>query len=144
MGYFSNYSGPLALIIGLIICSSIIILYIQNFSNIFPSLIIFSLLYEFFISKYSILYYYFITALTNKPATGLQLYSIFEFQHKIRNLIRGSISSILVRDVSIVAKYENLILFISITFLTSSLSNLSYQFFNSYCPRFSGQIKRLS
>jgi hypothetical protein len=37
------------------------------------------LLYKFFAVGYSVLYYRFVTALTNKPATGLWLYSIFEF-----------------------------------------------------------------
>jgi sugar phosphate permease len=141
MGYLSDCSGPLAPIVGLMICSSIVVLCVWDFSNTFPSLLIFCLLYGFFAGRYSVLYYRFVTLLTNKPATGLWLYSIFEFQRGVGNLIRGSVSGILVRDVSTAAKYENLILFVGIAFLTSSLSGLSYCFFKDHCPKFSGRME---
>ena len=72
------------------------------------------------------LYCRFVTVLTDKPATGLWLYSIFEFQRGIGNLIGGPVSGILMRDVYTVPKYENLILFIGITFSISSLGGMSY------------------
>jgi hypothetical protein len=112
--------------VGSTICSSIVVLCVWDFSNTFPSLLIFGLLYGFFAGGYSVLYCRFVTALTDKPATGLWLYSIFEFQRGVGNLIGGSVSSILVRDVSTAAKYKNLILFVGIAFLTSSLGGLSY------------------
>ncbi len=82
-------------------------------------------------------------ALTDKPAAGLWLYSIFEFQRGVGNLIGGSMSGILVTDVSTAAKYKNLILFIGIAFLTSSLGGLSYWFFKGHCPSFPGRMERL-
>jgi hypothetical protein len=69
---------------------------------------------------------------------------MFKFQRGVSNLIGGSISGILVRDVSIAAKYENLILFVGIAFLTSSLGGLSYWFFKDHRPRFSRRVERLS
>jgi hypothetical protein len=60
------------------------------------------------------------------PAVRLWLYSILEFQQGIGNLIRGPMGSILIRDVYTMPKYETLILFISIVFLVSSLSEISY------------------
>jgi len=71
MDYLSDRSGPLALIVGLTIFSSIIILCVWDFNNTFPSLLIFDLLYGFFAGRYSVLYCRFVTALTDKPITGL-------------------------------------------------------------------------
>ena len=144
MGYLSDHSGPLAPMVGSTICSSIVVLCVWDFSNTFPSLLIFCLLYGFFAGGYSVLYCRFATALTDKPATGLWLYSIFEFQRGVGNLIGGSVSGILVRDLSTAAKYENLILFVGIAFLTSSLGGLTYWFFKGHRPRFSGRMERLS
>ena len=47
------------------------------------------------------LYCRFVTALTDMSATGLWLYSIFEFQRGVGNLVGGSVSSIFVGDVFI-------------------------------------------
>ena len=78
------------------------------------------------------LYYRFITALTDKPVVKLWLYNIFEFQRGIRNLIKGPMSGILASNVHTAAKYENLILFVGIVFLINSLSGLSYWVFKYY------------
>ena len=129
MGYLSDRSGPLALMVGSMFCSSIVVLYIWDFNNTFPSLLIFCLLYGLFAGGYSVLYCRFVTALTDKSVIGLWLHSIFEFQCGIGNIIGWSVSSILVRDISMAAKYENLILFVGIAFLISSLRGLSYWFF---------------
>jgi len=112
--------------IGSTLYSYAVVLYTWYSSKSFASLLIFYLLYGLFASSYSVLYYRFVTALTNKPAAGLWLYSIFEFQRGIGNLVRGPVSSILAKNVHIAAKYENLILFVGIAFLVSSLSRLSY------------------
>lgn len=144
MGYLSDRSGPLAPMVGSTICSSIVVLCVWDFSNTFPSLIIFGLLYGFFAGGYSVLYCRFVTALTDKPTAGLWLFSIFEFQRGVGNLIGGFVSGILVRDVSTAAKYENLILFIGIAFLTSSLGGLSYWVLKGHRPSFLGRMERLS
>jgi predicted MFS family arabinose efflux permease len=134
MGYLSDRSGPLAPMIGSTICSSFVVLCVWGFSNTFPSLLIFGLLYRLFAGGFSVLYCRFVTALTDKPATGLWLYSIFEFQRGVGNLIGGSVSGILVKDVSIAAMYSNLILFVGIAFLASSLGGLSYWVFKGHRP----------
>lgn len=133
MGYLSDRFEPIALIIGLIIYSYAIVLCAWRSSKSFASLLTFCLLYGLFASGYNVLYCRFVIALTNKLAARLQLYSIFEFQRGIRNLVRGPISGILARDVHTAAKYKNLILFVGIAFLVSSLGKLSYQVFRFYC-----------
>ena len=55
-----------------------------------------------------LLYRRFVTALTDKPTAGLWLYSIFEFQRGIGNLVGGPVSGILAKNVHTAAKYENL------------------------------------
>jgi sugar phosphate permease len=126
MGYLSDRFEPIAPMIGSTLCSCAVVIYTWYSSKSFASLLIFCLLYGLFAGGYSVLYCRFVTVLTNKPAAGLWLYSIFEFQRGIGNLIRGPMSSILAKNVHIVAKYENLILFIGVAFLVSSLSGLSY------------------
>lgn len=85
------------------------------------------------------LYCRFVTALTDKPAAGLWLYSIFEFQRGIGILVGGPVSGILARNVHTAAKYENLILFVGIAFLVSSLGGLSYWGFRCYRSNFEGR-----
>jgi ATP/ADP translocase len=89
-------------------------------------------LYGLFAGGYSVLYCRFVTALTDKPAAGLWLYSIFEFQRGIGNLVGGPVSGILAKNVHTAAKYENLILFVGFAFLVSSLGGLSYWVFKCY------------
>jgi hypothetical protein len=60
------------------------------------------------------LYYRFVTVLTNKSVIGLWLYNIFEFQQGIENLVKEPVNSILARNVHTTAKYKNLILFVGI------------------------------
>jgi hypothetical protein len=85
-----------------------------------------------------VLYYRFVIILTDKPAVGLWLYSIFEFQRGIENLVKRPVSGILARNVHTAAKYKNLILFVNIAFLVSSLGRLSYWVFKCYCFNFQG------
>jgi hypothetical protein len=86
-----------------------------------------------------VLYCRFITVLTNKPATRLWLYSIFEFQQGIGNLVGRPVSDILAKNVHTAANYKNLILFVSIIFLVSSLNRLSYWVFKCYRSNFQGR-----
>ncbi len=139
MGYFLDRFKLIAPIIGSTLFSCTVVLYFQYSSKGFASLLIFCLLYRLFTSSYSVLYYRFVTVLTNKPTIGLQLYSIFEFQQGIGNLVRGPVSSILAKNVHTAAKYENLILFVGIAFLVSSLGRLSYQGFRRYRSNFQGR-----
>jgi hypothetical protein len=112
--------------IGSTLYSSAVVLFAWRSSESFASLLIFCLLYGLFAGGYSVLYCRFVTVLTEQPAAGLWLYSIFEFQRGIGNLIGGPVSGILMRDVYTVAKYGNLILFIGIAFSVSSLGGMSY------------------
>jgi hypothetical protein len=87
-----------------------------------------------------VLYYCFVIALTNKPAVGLWLYSIFEFQRGIGSLVGGPMSGILAKNVYTAAKYKNLILFVGIVFLVSSLGGFSYWVFRCYCSSYSESL----
>jgi MFS family permease len=132
MGYLSDRFEPIAPMIGSTLYSCAVVLYTWYSSKSFASLLIFCLLYGLFAGGYSVLYCRFVTALTDKPAAGLWLYSIFEFQRGIGNLVGGPVSGILAKNVHTAAKYENLILFVGIAFLVSSLGGLSYWVFRCY------------
>jgi hypothetical protein len=129
MGYLSDRFEPIAPMIGSTLYSYAVVLCAWRSSKSFASLLSFCLLYGLFAGGYSVLYCRFVTELTDKPAAGLWLYSIFEFQRGIGNLIGGSVSGILARDVHTAAKYENLILFVGTAFLVGSLGGLSYWVF---------------
>ncbi len=126
MGFLSDRFEPITPIVGSTLYFSAVVLLAWRSSESFASLLFFCLLYGLFASSYSVLYCRFVTALTDMPAAGLWLYSIFEFQRGIENLIRGPVGGILMRDVYTVPKYETLILFIGIAFSVSSLGGMSY------------------
>jgi len=132
MGYLSDRLEPIVPMIGSTLYSCTVVLCAWRSSKSFASLLAFSLLYGLFAGGYSVLYCRFVTALTDKPAAGLWLYSIFEFQRGIGNLVGGPVSGILTRNVHTAAKYENLILFVGIAFLVGSLGGLSYWVFRCY------------
>jgi MFS family permease len=139
MGYLSDRFEPIAPMIGSTLCSCAVVIYTWYSSKSFASLLIFCLLYGLFAGGYSVLYCRFVTVLTNKPAAGLWLYSIFEFQRGIGNLVGGPVSGILAKNVHTAAKYENLILFVGVAFLVSSLGGLSYWGFRYYRSNFQGR-----
>jgi hypothetical protein len=126
IGYLIDRSGPSTPMVGLTLCASIAVLSIWISSRTFHSLLTFALLYGISIGGYSVLYCRFVTALTNEPAAGLWLYSIFEFQSGLGSLVGGVVASALVGDIYAAEKYLPLILFIGIAFFTSSLSGMSY------------------
>jgi len=138
MGYLSDRFEPIAPMIGSTLYSCAVVLWWRS-SKSFASLLTFCLLYGLFAGGYSVLYCRFVTALTDKPAAGLWLYSIFEFQRGIGNLVGGPVSGILASNVHTAAKYENLILFVGIAFLVSSLGGLSYWVFKCYRSNFQGR-----
>jgi sugar phosphate permease len=126
MGFLSDRFEPIIPMVGSTLYSSAVVLFAWRSSESFTSLLIFCLLYGLFAGGYSVLYCRFVTALTDRPDAGLWLYSIFEFQRGIGNLIGGSVSGILMTEVYTVQKYENLILFIGIAFSVSSVGGMSY------------------
>jgi len=78
-----------------------------------------------------VLYFRFVTALTDEPTTGLFVYSVFEFERGLGNILAGSISSSLVSNgIDIhaygIAKYHWLVVFTSVAFLASSIGGLRY------------------
>ena len=139
MGYLSDRFEPIAPMVGSTLYSCGVVFYAWYSSKSFASLLIFCLLYGLFAGGYSVLFCRFVTALTDKPAAGLWLYSIFELQRGIGNLVGGPVSGILAKNVHTAAKYENLILFIGVAFLVSSLGGLSYWVFRCYRSKFRGR-----
>ncbi|KAH8751427.1 major facilitator superfamily domain-containing protein [Hyaloscypha finlandica] len=115
-----------------------------GFAKSFAPLIIFSILYGIFSGGYSVLYCRFATSLTsteelrgvegrgsgvergNQRATGLWLYSIFDFQRGVGNIVGGVVSGALVKgrvvEVSYGAgKYEWLVVLVGGSLFVSCL-----------------------
>jgi len=127
MGYASDRLNPTVPMVGSTLLSGVVVLGIWGSSHGFISLLIFGILYGLFSGGYSVLYSRFVTVLTKEANMGLWLYSVLEFQRGIGNLVGGTVSSIVIDDA--VAKYDDLILFIGITLLISSLSGTGYWVF---------------
>jgi hypothetical protein len=126
MGYLSDRSNTIFLMMGSTLSSGVAVLCIWGFSKNFDSLLIFGLLYGLFAGGYSVLYCRFATALTGRRATVLWLYSILEFQRGAGNIIGGSVSGLLAKEPLDltgygVIKYEGVILFVGVGLLVSSL-----------------------
>jgi hypothetical protein len=75
-----------------------------------------------------VLYCRFVTTLTDDRATGLWLYSIFEFQRGVGNIVGGVVSGYLIREEEEVMKgtyalgrWTGLVLFVGCGFLLSSV-----------------------
>jgi len=140
IGYLSDHMSSYILLFGSTICSAVVVFLSWGFSNGFSQLLTFCLLYGLSAGGYSVLYCRFVTALTDEPAMGLFVYSIFEFERGLGNILAGPISSSLISK-SIdghaygIAKYERLIIFVGVTFLVSSLGGLGY-FFEHTCFQF--------
>ena len=86
------------------------------------------------------LYCRFATSLTSQRATGLWLYSIFEFQRGVGNIIGGSTSELLVKgklDATSygMGKYDGLVLLVGGSMIVSSLGGFGW-FFRGQCFKF--------
>ena len=88
------------------------------------------------------LYCRFVTALTEDRATGLWLYSIFEFQRGVGNIVGGVLSGIIVkgnveRSGYGMGRYQWLVLFVGAGMLISSIGGFGWYFrgrcFNFKC-----------
>jgi MFS family permease len=106
-----------------------------GFAKSLGPLLIFSILYGVFAGGYSVLYCRFVTNLTStlegttQRATGLWLYSIFEFQRGVGNIAGGVVSGLLVRGPVVefgygAGRYEWLVLLVGGSMLVSSLGGL--------------------
>lgn len=140
IGYLSDYFNFYILLFGSTMCSAIVIFLLWGYSNGISQLLAFGILYGLVAGGYSVLYCRFVTALTDEPTTGLFVYSIFEFERGLGNILAGPISSSLVSNgIDIhaygIAKYRRLIVFTGIAFLASSIGGLRY-FFEDVCFRF--------
>lgn len=121
--------------------SSLAIILLWGFSKSLAPLLAFSILYGVFAGGYSVLYCRLASSLTSQRATGLWLYSIFEFQRGAGNILGGVVSGLLVRGEPDEAgfgmgKYEGVVLLVGLAMLTSSLGGFGW-FFRGRCFRFS-------
>jgi MFS family permease len=130
-GFVSDRFDPILPMVGSTLCSAVIVLCVWGFSTSFAPLLIFGFTYGLFAGGYSVLYCRFATTLTDQRASGLWLYSIFEFQRGAGNIIGGPVSGLLT-NTSLVAtgygvvKYERLVLFVGIAFLIGSLGGIGW------------------
>lgn len=120
--------------------SALSIFLLWGFSKSLGPLLVFSILYGVFAGGYSVLYCRFATSLTSQRATGLWLYSIFEFQRGAGNIIGGTVSGLLVKGpVNAtgygMGKYEGVVLLGGGSLLISSLGALGW-FFRGQCFKF--------
>lgn len=109
-----------------------------GFAKSVSPLIVFSILYGVFSGGYSVLYCRFATALTShgergsevekgsQRATGLWLYSIFEFQRGVGNIVGGVVSGVIVKGGVVevaygVGRYQWLVLLAGGSMLIGSL-----------------------
>lgn len=135
MGYLSdNHNIHIPLFLSPFF-SALSIFLLWGFAKSLGPLLVFSILYGMFAGGYSVLYCRFVTNLTStssemsQRATGLWLYSIFEFQRGVGNIIGGVVSGLLVtgpvKDFGYgVGRYEWLVLLVGGSMLVSSLGGL--------------------
>jgi hypothetical protein len=95
---------------------------------------------DFAAGGYSLLYFCFITAITDDPTIGLFVYGVFEFEQGLGSIRAGPVSSALVsKDINAqasgIGKYDRLIVFVGATLLASSVGGLGYHFEDT-CFRF--------
>jgi MFS family permease len=133
MGFLSDRTSfhiPMALST---LLTSVSVLLVWGFSKGVAPLLVFSMLYGLFAGGYSVLYCRFATSLTSDRATGLWLYSIFEFQRGVGNIVGGLVSGLLVSgDVDLgqygVEKYRALVIFTGVAMFVSSLGAIGWFF----------------
>jgi hypothetical protein len=140
MGYLSDhYDAHIPMLLSSFL-SALSVFLLWGFSKSLGPLLIFSILYGVFAGGYSVLYCRFATSLTSQRATGLWLYSIFEFQRGAGNIIGGSVSGLLVK-VNVAAtsysmgKYDGIVLLVGGSMLVSSLGGFGW-FFRGQCFKF--------
>ncbi|PMD60225.1 MFS general substrate transporter [Hyaloscypha bicolor E] len=133
IGQLSDNYNPYLLLFLSTFLSSLCILVLWGFSNCLALLYVFAVLYGISAGGYSVLYSRFATHLTDNRATGLWLYSIFEFQRGIGNVIGGLAGGFLVVDEAGLVdgmyglgKYMGVIAFAGIGMLTSSLGAMGH------------------
>jgi sugar phosphate permease len=133
MGYLSDhYDAHIPMLLSSFL-SALSVFLLWGFSKSLGPLLIFSILYGVFAGGYSVLYCRFATSLTSQRATGLWLYSIFEFQRGAGNIIGGSVSGLLVK-VNVAAtsysmgKYDGIVLLVGGSMLVSLNASLRSTF----------------
>jgi hypothetical protein len=136
MGYLSDNHGLQIPLFLSPFFSALAIFMLWGFAKSLGPLLVFSVLYGIFAGGYSVLYCRFATSLTSslsgtltQRATGLWLYSIFEFQRGLGNIVGGVVSGLLVRGPVMdsgygVGRYEALVLLVGGSMLVSSLGGL--------------------
>jgi MFS family permease len=111
--------------------SALSTLMLWGFAKSFGPLVVFSILYGIFSGGYSVLYCRFATSLSSERATGLWLYSIFDFQRGVGNIVGGVVSELLVKGEVVevaygVGRYEWLVLLVGGSMLVSSFGGLGW------------------
>jgi sugar phosphate permease len=140
MGYLSDhYDAHIPLFFSPFF-SALSIFILWGFSKSLGTLLVFSILYGVFAGGYSVLYCRFATSLTSQRATGLWLYSIFEFQRGAGNIIGGTVSGLVIKgpvDATGygMGKYEGVVLLAGGSLLISSLGSFGW-FFRGQCLKF--------
>ena len=136
MGYLSDNQGLQIPLFLSPFFSALAIFMLWGFAKSLGPLLVFSVLYGIFAGGYSVLYCRFATSLTSslsgtlsQSATGLWLYSIFEFQRGLGNIVGGVVSGLLFRGPVMdsgygVGRYEALVLLVGGSMLVSSLGGL--------------------
>jgi hypothetical protein len=136
MGYLSDNHGLQIPLFLSPFFSALSIFMLWGFAKSLGPLLVFSILYGIFAGGYSVLYCRFATSLTSslsgtlsQSATGLWLYSVFEFQRGLGNIVGGVVSGLLVRGPVMdsgygVGRYEALVLLVGGSMLVSCLGGL--------------------
>jgi MFS family permease len=95
-------------------------------------LAVFAVLEGLFAGGYGVLYCRFVTCLTDDRATGLWLYSLFDFQRGVGSIVGGLVAGSLTKQAVDrgygAGKYEDLILVIGGSLLISSIGGLGWLF----------------
>jgi len=84
-----------------------------------------------------VLYCRFVTALTDDSTTSLFVYTVFDFERGLGNILAGPVSrSLLSKGIYShtygIGKYHRHFIFVGATFLVSSISGLGYSFEDMY------------
>jgi MFS family permease len=111
--------------------SALAVFMLWGFAKSFGPLVVFSILYGIFSGGYDVMYCRFATSLSGERATGLWLYSIFEFQRGVGNIAGGVVSGLLVKGEVVevaygVGRYEWLVLLVGGSMLVSSLGGFGW------------------